>query len=45
MEELGMSCGWGWAKLGWVGFIQWDGVKNGQFRDILTLGLVEVGLG
>ena len=35
----------GWVRLGWVGFIQWDGVKNGQFGDILTLGLVEVGLG
>ena len=45
MVNLGMSCGWGWWKLGWVGLIPWDGVKNGGIGDVLTLGLVEVGLG
>ena len=40
-----MSYGWGWEKLGWVGSNPWDGVKNGGIGDVLTLGLVEFGLG
>ena len=40
-----MSCDWGWEKLGWVDPNPWDGVKNGEFGDIVTLGLVEFGLG
>ena len=45
MEELGMSCGWGWEKLGWIDPKSWDGVKKHKIGDIPSLGLVEVGLG